>query len=355
MTPADFVKKIKNYAVVSFVLPLIAINSCLLLYKYMGDLKIDAYPNLNWNQAEHAYTFDKYNLKDLDFNIRSINKSHRFAFCPKHNFDVIFTTIDDQILSDSDTSRTRIESLLNSNKIKSIIIKEKKSLNQWCIKNYKSYTLVKKFSWIDKILVQAKMDNTAGFAKIKNPYFYGEVSISRTARFFPSIIIFKSLIILSALLLFLYWKNNFNLFHKLKSINILNKFSKKFFYFGLLSCLFLILHATFLGIDSDSKLFSIMRKIIIVLFILFELFAQIFLTINLFKFKSELKKYINPLILKIKIIFVTIVIVVTLITFIILAFFDPSSMFKHVMEWNYFSYLLIYYLLSRLLWRKIHS
>ena len=26
--------------------------------------------------------------------------------------------------------------------------------------------------------------------------------------------------------------------------------------------------------------------------------------------------------------------------------------FKHILEWNYFSILLIYYLLSRLLWRK---
>ena len=37
MLPADFIKRIKNYAVLSFLLPLIAINSCLLIYKYIGD------------------------------------------------------------------------------------------------------------------------------------------------------------------------------------------------------------------------------------------------------------------------------------------------------------------------------
>ena len=355
MTPADFVKKIKNYAVVSFILPLIAINSCLLIYKYMGDLKIDAYPNLNWDEAEHTYSFKEYNLKEVFDNIEWLSESHRFAFCPKHHFDLILTSIDNEILPITSVSETTLNSLLNSNKIKSITIKKKKKLNEWCIKNHNSYTLIKKFSWLDKILVKAIMDTPAGFAKIKNPYFYGEVSISRTARFFPSIIIFKSLIILSGLLLFLYWKNNFNLFNKLKNTNVLNKFSKNFFYFGLFSCLFLILHATFLGIDIDSKMYIAMRKIIIILFIICELLAQIFLTMNLVKFKSELKKYINPLILKIKIVFVTIVIVVTLVTFIILAFFDPSTTFKHVTEWNYFSYLLIYYLLSRLLWRNLHS
>ena len=66
MLPADFIKRIKNYAVLSFLLPLIAINSCLLIYKYIGDLKIDEYPNFNWNQPEHTYTFEEYNLKHLD-------------------------------------------------------------------------------------------------------------------------------------------------------------------------------------------------------------------------------------------------------------------------------------------------
>jgi hypothetical protein len=320
----------------------------------MGDLKIFEYPNLNWNQDEHTYTFEEYKLKNDD------RESHRFMFCPKYNFLTIYTTIDNQILIvasstivavDGEADHLIVDNLINNNKIKSVTIKKKKILNSYCIKNHQAYSLIKKYSWLDKILVHGKVNNSAGFAKIKNPYFYGEVSISRTARFFPAIFIFKSLIILSGLLLFLYWKNNFNLFNKFKNINILNKFSKKFFYFGVCSCLFLILHAIFLGIDIDSKLFTAMRKLIIILFILCELFAQIYLTKNLFECKDVLKKYIKPLILNVKIIFVTTVFFVTLITFIILAFFNPSYVFKHVMEWNYFSYLLVYYLLSRLLWK----
>ncbi len=348
MMPANFIKRIRNYAVLSFLLPLVAINSCLLIYKYIGDLKISEYPNLNWNQTEHKYTFEEYNLKTLDY------QSYRFGFCPKNEYSVIYHSIDNKIIPDNTVpNKALIDSLINSNKIKSVTVKEKETLNKFCVKNYEKYSLIKKFSWLDKTLVKAKLNNSSGFSKTKNPYFYGEVSISRTARFFPTIFIFKSLIILSGLLLFLYWKNNFNLFNKLKNTNVLNKFSKNFFYFGLFSCLFLILHATFLGVELDSNLFTIMRKAIIVLFIMCELFAQIYLTINLFKFKEELKKFINPLILKMKIIFVIIVIFVTVITFVILAFFDPTSVFKNVMEWNYFCYLLIYYLLSTLLWKKV--
>ena len=94
-----------------------------------------------------------------------------------------------------------------------------------------------------------------------------------------------------------------------------------------------------------------MKRLIIILFILLEVFAQIFLTRNLFKFRKELKKYINPLILKIKITFVIIVFFTTCLASTILAVGDPSAAFKHILEWNYFAFLLFYYLLSRLLWK----
>ena len=120
----------------------------------------------------------------------------------------------------------------------------------------------------------------------------------------------------------------------------------------MLSCIFLILHATFLGLDFESKIFSKIRRLIIVLFILFEVSAQIFLTRNLYKFKKELKEYIRPLILKTKIIFVSAMLVITSVAFIILGYYDPGTEFKHILEWNYFAFLLFYYLLSRLLWMK---
>ena len=86
--------------------------------------------------------------------------------------------------------------------------------------------------------------------------------------------------------------------------------------------------------------------------IFFEISAQVLLTKNLFLFKKDLKKYINPLILKTKIIFVTMVFFITCAAFIILIFGDPSTAFKHILEWNYFTFLLLFYLLSALFWKK---
>ena len=75
------------------------------------------------------------------------------------------------------------------------------------------------------------------------------------------------------------------------------------------------------------------------------------MTKNLFNFREKLKEYINPLILKIKVVFVVMVFIITCVAFLILAFGDPSTAFKHTLEWNYFAFLLFYYLLSWLLWK----
>ena len=200
-----------------------------------------------------------------------------------------YVTKDNKIIEGKNENSALIDEIHVNNNIASIIFQLPQTLTEdvktrQCIKNNQFiYSLLKDNSSLEKILIKAKRDNSSGFVLIKNPYLYGEVSISRTARFFPAILIFKTLIILSSILLFLYWKNNLNLFNELKNKNILDKFSNIFFYLGMLSCIFLILHAAFLGLDFDSKIFSQIRRFVIVLFILFEVSAQIFLTRNLYK------------------------------------------------------------------------
>ena len=344
MRSNQFIKKIRFYALISFLLPLIAINSCMFIYKFFGNF--DSYSGHNWNEKKIEYTLNEYTL------IQDTSES-LFANCPKYKVRE-FVVTDNQTIEYIDENVNLIQNLYASNKVKSIIYEQRKIINDRCVKNNRFvYLLLNNFIVLDKFLVNAKKINPSGFVNIKNPYFYGEVSISRTARYFPGTLIFKPLIILSAFLLFVYWKNNLNLFNELKNKNILVNFSKKFFYFGIFSCIFLMLHAIFLGLNFDSKLFGITRKIIIILFILFEIFAQILLTKNLFEFKEKLKEYINPLILKIKIIFVITIFFISCAAFSILVFGDPSTEFKLILEWNYFSSLLLYYMFSRLLWKRL--
>ena len=358
----NFIKKIKNYSIISFIVPLLAINLCFVCYKYLGDMDIRLFTNFEWEKKELTIPYNDYVAKE------SNKKNLTFTSCPKYFNYTFYVTTDNQTISSAilteeskDTlnfeflkkeNTELIDSLAKNKKLKTVIVRPTKMLNMQCVKNYPIlYTVLKKNKWFEKMLIHSVKNNPSGFAKVKNPYVHGEVSISRTARFYPATLIFKPLIILSALILLLYWKNNLNLFNELKNKNILSKFSKSFFYVGLLSCIFLMLHAIFLGVDIDSEIFKKIRRLIIILFILSEISAQIILTKNLFIFKQELKNYIKPLVLKIKVTFVILVFFITLISFGILIFADPSSNFKHMLEWNYFSFLLFYYLLSRLLWR----
>ena len=349
MKSNSFINKIKIYSIVAFLLPLLAINSCLLLYKILGNM--ETYPAFNWNEK----------ITEIAFNLKS-TKSYSFVDCPKYKFkEYAVTTENDVILVRTENGTTyvnqevekKIKYLIENNRIKSRRFESVENINSKCVKNYKYLNLIlNNFSFLEKILINAFKNNSTGFSIIKNPYFYGEVSISRTARYFPATLIFKPFIILSAIFLFLYWKNNLNLFNELKNNNVLNRFSKSFFYLGVLSCVFLIMHASLLGLDFDSKLFGKIRRLIIILFILFELSAQILLTRNLYKFRRGLKKHIRSFIIHVKITFVIIALSGTAIVFAFLVWGNLSTEVKHIFEWNYFSILLIYYLLSRLLWKR---
>ena len=229
MKSNSFINKIKIYSIVAFLLPLLAINSCLLLYKILGN--IDIYPAFNWNEKITEITFNLNSTK-------SYSPSVSFVDCPKYKYkQYAVTTENDVILVFTENGtyvnqevEKKIKYLIENNRIKSQRFESVENINSKCVKNYKYLNLIlNNFSFLEKILINAYENNSSGFSSIKNPYFYGEVSISRTARYFPATLIFKPLIILSAIFLFLYWKNNLNLFNELKNNNVLNRFSKSFF------------------------------------------------------------------------------------------------------------------------------
>ena len=135
------------------------------------------------------------------------------------------------------------------------------------------------------------------------PYFDGGTSISRTARNFPTNLIFKPGMIITSLLLIRYWFLNKQLLDDIEPINI--KSVNYFFIFGILSAIFLMVHAIFLGIKFDNSLYKLFRKLVLVSFIVFEILAQSFLVYNLYKKFNSLKEFINKTILRSKIVLVS--------------------------------------------------
>ena len=173
------------------------------------------------------------------------------------------------------------------------------------------------------------------------PYIDGGVSISRTARVFPTYWIFKPAMFLTAYLLVLYWIYNFRLMNKIDDLIKLNKY---FIFFGILSAIFLILHSIFLGIKIDIPIYKVFRRFIILSFIICELVAQCILTTNLFKIKNKIEGKFSKLILKFKIFLVT---TLTLVALASIPFVTTSGhkVFKHVLEWNFFLAICFFYFL----------
>tara|TARA_Y100001980_G_C14411254_1_gene204799 strand:- start:55 stop:768 length:714 start_codon:yes stop_codon:yes gene_type:complete len=189
------------------------------------------------------------------------------------------------------------------------------------------------------------------------PYFDGGASISRTARPYPSWLVFKPAMFLTSFLLIKYWLYNKNVIeffvkdHKLK---------KKMVFFGIASAVALTIHSIFLGIKIDNDLYKLFRRVIMLLFIIFEIVAQAYLVATFYSFKEKLIDYINLKFLKLKIVLVSILIIVALISVPIISlpgdYFLGYNLkfFKHALEWDYFLGVISFYLLTYFMWKKIN-
>ncbi|MFL2889702.1 MAG: hypothetical protein ACJZ4O_02500 [Pelagibacteraceae bacterium] len=186
-----------------------------------------------------------------------------------------------------------------------------------------------------------------GRSKFSIPYIDGSLSISRASRTFPAYLIFKPTMLITSLLLYFYWKNNNTL---INGFNSTNK-NYKFKIFGILSAVFLALHSILLGVEFDIKFFKLLRRIVLLSFIIFEIVSQSLLVFELYKLKLKIKKIINPFILKIKICLVFILSSVAVLSLPMLVT-KGNVHFKHALEWNYFLGVIAFYLLTYLFWKK---
>ena len=187
---------------------------------------------------------------------------------------------------------------------------------------------------------------------IKNtfPYLDGGASISRTARPYPSWLIFKPAMFLTSFLLIKYWLYNAEI---IRYFSKDHKYLKKVVFFGIASAIALIIHSIFLGIKFDNDLYKLFRRVIMLSFIVFEVVAQTYLVAIYFSFREKLNEYINEKFLKIKLLLVSLLIVVAIICIPIISWpGDRFKFVKHLLEWDYFLGVISFYLLTFLMWKN---
>ena len=186
-----------------------------------------------------------------------------------------------------------------------------------------------------------------GRSSFSIPYLDGSLSISRASRTFPQFLIFKPAMIFTAIILYYYWLNNNILVNKLKLTDVNYKFKT----FGILSAIFLAIHSIFLGIKFDIQIYKLMRRVVLLLFIIFEIIAQGVLVYHFYKIKNKLEELINKKVLVMKMVLVSILATVAILSLPILID-KGNTHFKHALEWNYFVGVILFYLFSRFFWRR---
>lgn len=187
------------------------------------------------------------------------------------------------------------------------------------------------------------------------PYLDGGASISRTARPYPSWLIFKPAMFLTSFLLIKYWLYNKSVIEFFKQDH---KYKKKIIFFGIASAIALTIHSIFLGIKFDNDFYKLFRRVIMLSFIIFEIVAQAYLVATFYSLKKELVDYINIKILNLKIILVTTLIIVAIVSIPIISLPGNNFLgfntkfFKHALEWDYFLGVITFYLLTFFMWKK---
>ena len=187
------------------------------------------------------------------------------------------------------------------------------------------------------------------------PYFDGGASISRTARPYPTWLIFKPAMFLTSYFLIKYWIYNKNIIEFFENNH---KYKNKILYFGIASAVALTIHSVFLGIKFDNDFYKLFRRVIMLSFIIFEIVAQAYLVATLYSFKDKVEKYINKIFLKLKITLVLTLIVVALVSIPIISLPGNDVLgfnlkyFKHALEWDYFLGVISFYLLTFFMWKK---
>ena len=187
------------------------------------------------------------------------------------------------------------------------------------------------------------------------PYLDGQASISRTARPYPSWLVFKPAMFFTSFLLIKYWLYNKKI---VEFFNQDHKHKKKIIFFGIASAIALTIHSIFLGVKFDNDFYKLFRRIIMLSFIIFEIVAQAYLVATFYSLKENLKNYINPIYLKMKIILVTTLIIVAIISIPIVSLPGNDFLgfnlkfFKHALEWDYFLGVITFYLFTFKMWKK---
>ena len=349
--------KLRKYAFLLFLVPAIGLLGSLFFHNLLINFKFTHWPYEEGKTYPSKITCNVQNNYCLTINTI---KTQNLDDCPTFNPDNYILINGKNINPDGKLNAYYEENYFLFKDLKKEFLGAKIEkifgkphiLNNTCIKNSSYYNIYKKVPFIFEFLSNLKLNNkyNSGTSEAVYPFLYGETSISNIVKRFPINYLFKPLLYITSVLMIMYWlyyQKIFNLFEKEKRIN-------KFLIFGVTSSIFLFFHVLFLGMEIENEIFTQFRRLIIVLFIFCELAAQFFLAKRIYVCRTLIASYTFKPVIYLKIAFVATIILISITIIGILTVYNLPPNVDYFLEWNYFLILLLFYLLSSIMWKNIN-
>jgi len=341
------IKIIKLTSLLLFIIPLSALLFILLASNHLLSYSSSEYPNA----IQKEYKFKCNESNNFCRNIFITFKKIKLTECSLKKYKHVYKKNGVVIKNSTHPIGMTPEAFLDFKKIENdryvyeFILADE--INKNCIKYSKIFFLYKLFPKLENLYFYWKAKTDFGISKSSNPFIKGETSISNIVKRYPFNYIFKPLMYITSILMSIYWINYYIFFKK-------NNFheNNKFLIFGIMSSVLLFLHVFFLGTSYEIPNFQKIRRAIIASFILSEIFAEFFLASKIYRLKLNLFKIMRQKIILTKMVFVCTLMAITVISLVYIILYDPTQAFNNILEWNYFCFLLFFYLLSSIIWKK---
>ena len=187
--------------------------------------------------------------------------------------------------------------------------------------------------------------------EICNPFISGCYSVSRVGRSYPAILIFKPMMVITIVLMIIYFFEHYRIFKKF----LINKiYLNLILLSGLISSFALFIYIIFLGIEG-SEIWRFMRRGGIFIYIISLIISQFLIVLSYLKIKNDYKVIISSKIININFYFIFLLIIFGIILVLLIDIFSLTTPWyiKNIIQWNYFLLMNLFFLNTYFIWKKL--
>ena len=187
--------------------------------------------------------------------------------------------------------------------------------------------------------------------EICNPFISGCYSVSRVGRSYPAVLIFKPMMVITIVLMIVYFFEHYRIFKKF----LINKiYLNLILLSGLISSFALFIYIIFLGIEG-SEIWRFMRRGGIFIYIISLIISQFLIVLTYLKIKNDYKVIISSKIININFYFIFLLIICGIILILLIDIFSLTTSWyiKNIIQWNYFLLMNLFFLNTYFVWKKL--